>query len=82
MRKRDVWRWVERAISIAAILGILMGWSRDRAVWNTKLDTLIKNDEKREAYWNNQNTINGGILEYMRNNRSSTGSTEEGPEGN
>lgn len=77
MRRRDVWRWIERAISIVAILGILMGWSRDRAVWNTKLDTLIKNDENRTTYWHNQNLINGGILEHMRNNPHSSGSSEE-----
>ena len=76
MKKTDMWRWIERGISIAAILGILLGWQKDRAVWNSKLDTLIRNDEKREAYWNNQNTINGGILEHMRTHRNSTGTED------
>ena len=77
MKKPDIWRWIERAIAVVAIIGLLMNISRDRAVWNTKLDILIKNDENRTIYWNNQNEINGGILEHMRNNPHSTGSSEE-----
>jgi len=60
--KKDYWRWIERGISVAAIAGMFITWQVDRAKWSTKLDILIKNDEKREAYWNNQNTINGKFV--------------------
>lgn len=60
------WRWIERAVLLAGIIGMFIAWQGDRKEWSTKLDTLIKNDEKRTEYWNRQNEINGRIIEYMR----------------
>ena len=66
MKKPDVWRWVERGVLIAGIVGMFVAWQSDRAVFKSQLQTLIKNDTEREKYWNRQNEINGRIIEYMR----------------
>ncbi len=62
---KNSWKWVERAVLIAAIVGMYAGRQSDRAKWETKLDTLIENDEKRTEYWNRQNEINGRIIMYI-----------------
>lgn len=73
-KKYDViWRWVERGISLLAIVSMFIAWQNDRAKWGTKLDTLIENDEKRTEYWNRQNEINGRILLYMELDASRPG---------
>jgi hypothetical protein len=79
--KKDYWRWVERGISIAAIVGMFVAWQSDRAKWKTILDNVVSNDEKRTEYWNRQNEINGRILMYMQLDAagSGTGTEEEGP---
>lgn len=63
--KKDYWRWVERAVLLAGIIGMFIAWQGDRKEWSTKLETLIKNDEKRTEYWNRQNEINGRLLLYL-----------------
>ena len=63
---KNSWKWVERGISIAVILSMFIAWRTDQAKWSTKLDTLIKNDEKRTEYWNRQNEINGRFLMYLQ----------------
>jgi anti-sigma-K factor RskA len=64
--KKDMWRWLERGISIAAVVAMFIAWRTDHARWETKLQTLINNDEKRTEYWNRQNEINGRILTWMQ----------------
>ena len=74
--KKDNWKWIERGISIAVIVGMLIGWQSDRAKWSTKLDTLIQNDEKRTEYWNRQNEINGRFLMYLQLDSTKPGTGE------
>jgi hypothetical protein len=62
MKKVDIWRWIERAVLIGAVAGTLLSKRADKATYETKLNTLIENDEKRTEYWNNQNTINGKFI--------------------
>jgi hypothetical protein len=71
--KTDAWKWIERGISIAVIVGMFIAWQRDRAEWKTRLDVLIENDEKRTEYWNKQNEINGRIITYMQLANPGTG---------
>jgi hypothetical protein len=71
--KADVWKWIERGILIAGIVGMFLAWQRDRAEWKTRLDILIENDEKRTEYWNKQNEINGRIILYMQLANPGTG---------
>lgn len=56
------WRWVERAISILAIISMFVAWRVDQAKWKTTVDNLIDNDEKQEEYIKNQNEINGKFI--------------------
>lgn len=84
MKKIDVWRWVERLVLLGSIAGLWINNKIDKATWRTKveiqLETLIKSDEKKTNYWDNQNEINGGILEYMRTRSDSPGTDQEAEE--
>ena len=62
MKQADIWRWVERGISILAILAMFVAWRVDQAQWKTIVNNLIENDEKQEEYIKNQNEINGKFL--------------------
>ena len=73
---KNSWKWIERGISIAVILSMFIAWRTDQAKWSTKLDTLIKNDEKRTEYWNRQNEINGRFLMYLQLDGDGTGPGE------
>lgn len=76
MKQTDIWRWIERILSIGAIVGMFVAWQSDRAKWKTILEDMIENDEKREQYWNRQNEINGRILMYMELDASGAGAGE------
>jgi len=79
--KTNAWRWVERIISITVVVGMFIAWQKDKAVWSTKLETLIENDGKQEKRWDNQGEINGKFLilyDYFIPDSPGTGA-EEGP---
>ena len=62
MKQPDIWRWVERGISLLAIMGMFVAWRVDQAQWKTTVNNLIDNDEKQESYIKNQNEINGKFI--------------------
>lgn len=62
MKKTDLWRWIERGLSIAAILSMFIAWRVDQAKWKITVESLIESDEKQETYIQRQNEINGKFL--------------------
>ena len=74
------WRWIERGVSIAAIVGMFIAWRVDQAKWNITVEGLIKSDEKQTEYIENQNEINGKfIILYDYFIHGGAGAEEEGP---
>lgn len=59
---KNSWKWIERGISIVAIISMFIAWRVDQAKWKTTVDNLIKSDEKQTEYIKNQNEINGKFL--------------------
>lgn len=56
---KDVWKWIERIISIGTIIGLLVA----TIVSNRELKTTVRENkeynEKVQTYIDNQNVING-----------------------
>ena len=72
--KKDIWRWVERSISLAAIVSMFIAWRVDQAKWKVTVEGLIKSDEKQTMYIENQNEINGKFIilyDYFINGNNS-----------
>ena len=77
---KDIWRWVERGISIAAIVTMFIGWRVDQAKWKMTVNSLIKSDEKQTEYISNQNEINGKFLilyDYFITGSAGTGDAKD-----
>jgi hypothetical protein len=82
MKKTDIWRWIERIISIAAILYLVIDNVTLRTTLKITLENVVKNDEKQNEYIQRQNEINGKfIILYDRFIPTGTGATEEETEG-
>ena len=82
MKKADVWRWVERGISIAAIVSMFIAWRVDQAKWKVTVNALIQSDERQKEYMENQNEINGKFIilyDYFITGAGAAGAGEEGP---
>ena len=62
MKKTDLWRWIERILSIAAIVSMFVAWRVDQAKWKVTVESLVESDEKQETYIQRQNEINGKFL--------------------
>lgn len=77
---KDTWRWIERGMSIAAIIGMFIVWRSDTKVWQKTIEDLTKSDEKQEEYIKNQNEINGKfIILYDYFIRAGAEEENEGP---
>jgi hypothetical protein len=61
-KKTDIWRWIERGLSLLAIVSMFVAWRVDQAKWKVTVDNLIRNDEKQQTYIDTQNEINGKFL--------------------
>jgi hypothetical protein len=68
--------------AITIVVGVLLflrDEAKDDAILEVELKQLIRNDEKREDYWNNQLEFNGTVNEFIRNSiRSGSSEEEEG----
>lgn len=80
MKKTDIWRWVERFISLSIIIGMFTAWRVDQATWKVTIKNLVESDEKQETYIQNQNEINGKFLilyDYFITGSTGAGAEED-----
>ena len=78
--KKDMWRWVERVISIAIIAGLIIDAQVDKRTWKESMKQSKEKDEKHDEYISRQNEINGKfIILYDYFIAGAGAGAEEGP---
>jgi uncharacterized membrane-anchored protein YhcB (DUF1043 family) len=62
MDKTKIWHWIERAVSLSAIIGLAIGLIIQGTKWRVTVEELKISDEKQEEYIKKQNEINGQFI--------------------